>query len=205
MQCSSTVILILMSAKRWENVWNILKQVVLKRGADVRGARRLELKQTFGQHIKRYAKFGAGVRGSVASKRPTADLLKEKWKRDNPLESPARPMEDCSNLWDECAFLSSISQWKNFGSSPVELEVLGNAQTCTKIAGALHLLVWKVPRNCHFENHRFWYPFSCVVEVLICGGICAKFLAAVFLGNWRTKICEIFRLNFATLFANPLK
>ena len=42
---------------------------------------------------------------------------------------------------------------------------VGTTQTGTKIGGESHLRVLKVSRICHFENHRFWYPFGCLRTV----------------------------------------
>ena len=56
-----------------------------------------------------------------------------------------------------------------------------------------------IPRVAQWKNFG---PKSVEFEVLMCGGISVKFLAAIFPGNWRTKICDKFRQIFAAFFAS---
>ena len=51
---------------------------------------------------------------------------------------------------------------------------------------------------------EFWFN-RVEFEVLMCGGICVKFLAANFPGNCRTKINEKLHQNFAAFFISLLE
>ena len=68
----------------------------------------------------------------------------------------------CLQLEASCLGFVSKKEGREDGSCPPSpQQAFGNTQTDTKIAGAPKLRVLEVPRNCHFENYRFWYLFGC--------------------------------------------
>ena len=58
-----------------------------------------------------------------------------------------------------------------FGAGWLMDSTFGNTQTRTRTAGAPNLLVWKVPRTCHFQSHRLWYHFGYLSTTLTCTNI----------------------------------
>ena len=86
---------------------------------------------------------------------------------------------------------SGVSRCKVLKKAPSERAPSKLTRTLREVPPTPRVSQWK-----NFGSRRVEF------EVLMCGGICVKFLAAIFPGNWRTKIREKISPKFRRIFAS---